>query len=216
MEASFWIERWNQGQIGFHQNKYQEMLVKFFPTFHPSAGQKVLVPLCGKSKDMIWLHEQKLNVHGVELHEGAVKAFFEENGLAEVDKQSDEHFVHYKSQNMTVSCGDFFQLAASEKYDYVYDRASLVALPLQMRKQYAKVVTDALKPGGNYLLLVYEYDQSKMQGPPFSISDTEVYELFGKFFDIKKVDSQTPPESGPRLDELGRFVQNVFLMKKNL
>ncbi len=215
MEASFWIEKWNQGQIGFHQNKYQDKLVKYFPLFQPKAGQKVLVPLCGKSKDMIWLHEQRLQVHGIELHEGAVKAFFEENGFRDVVKKNEQEFVHYDYQNIRVSCGDFFKLNAIGSYDFIYDRASLVALPLEMRKSYAKVVTDALNSGGEYLLLVYEYDQSKMQGPPFSITDSEVHELFGKSFEIKKVDSQKPEEAGPRLDELGRFVQNVFLMKKH-
>lgn len=215
MEASFWIEKWNQGQIGFHQNKYQDKLVKYFPLFRPEAGQKVLVPLCGKSKDMIWLHDQKLQVHGIELHEGAVKAFFEENGFGDVVKKNEQGFVHYDYQNIRVSCGDFFKLNAVASYDFIYDRASLVALPLAMRKDYAKVVTAALKSGGEYLLLVYEYDQSKMQGPPFSITDSEVHELFGKSFEIKKVDSQKPEEAGPRLDELGHFVQNVFLMKKH-
>ena len=215
MEASFWIEKWNQGQIGFHQNKYQDKLVQYFPSFKHEAGQKVLVPLCGKSKDMIWLHDQKLQVHGVELHEGAVKAFFEENGFTDVVKKSEQGYVHYDFQNIRISCGDFFKLNEISTYDFIYDRASLVALPLEMRKDYVKVVTNALKSGGEYLLLVYEYDQSKMQGPPFSINDSEVHELFGKSFHIKKVDSQKPAEAGPRLDELGRFVQNVFLMKKH-
>ena len=41
----------------------------------------ILVTLCGKSLDLLWLCEQGHDVVGVELSEIAVKQLFEENGI---------------------------------------------------------------------------------------------------------------------------------------
>ena len=69
MEKEFWINAWNTGRTAFHQGKFHEKLTEFFPSLKPQKGQRVLVPLCGKSVDMLWLQNQGLSVHGVELHE---------------------------------------------------------------------------------------------------------------------------------------------------
>lgn len=162
MEAQFWKNAWNEGRTGFHLEKFNHKLIQHFPSLNPQPGQKVLVPLCGKTKDLLWLSEQELKVHGVELYEKAVESFFSENDLTP-HKVQDQFFKNYISHNITVSVGDFFKLDAYESYDFVYDRASLVALPASMRKAYAEVVTRALKPGGKYLLIVFELTkQSKI------------------------------------------------------
>ena len=86
MDAAFWIKSWNEGRTGFHQSDFNDKLTGYFPTFRPEKGQKVLVPLCGKSKDLVWLQGQGLCVHGVELHEQAVESFFTENQFDPVQK----------------------------------------------------------------------------------------------------------------------------------
>ncbi len=54
-------------------------LRKFWPGL--AAGSRVLVPLCGKSVDLLWLVGQGCDVTGVELSEIAVRAFFAEAGI---------------------------------------------------------------------------------------------------------------------------------------
>ena len=44
-------------------------------------GVSILVTMCGKSVDMIWLCERGFSVTGVELTEKAVKEFFEDNSI---------------------------------------------------------------------------------------------------------------------------------------
>ena len=48
---------------------------------HPNETSCILVPLCGKSKDLIWLQKHFHQVIGVELVPQAVKVFFEENQI---------------------------------------------------------------------------------------------------------------------------------------
>lgn len=215
MDAQFWIKLWNEGKIGFHQEDYHGKLLEYFPQLHPQAGQKVLVPLCGKTKDLLWLHGLKLHVHGIELHEDAVKSFFSENKLTSVQKTLDQSFINYTYQNIVVSSGDFFKLNEKNVYDFIYDRASLVALPASMRKDYAQIIKQSLKTGGKCLLIVYEYDQDKMDGPPFSVDESEVHALYADQFSVQLLESKCPVNEGARLSSLEESLkQKVYLLEK--
>lgn len=213
MDAQFWINAWNEGRTGFHQSHFHPKMTKFFPMLRPEPGQKVLVPLCGKTRDMIWLHDQKLVVHGYELYEQAVKSFFEENQL-KPELRQDQFYKHYSSGNITVSVGDFFQCNEKESYDLIYDRASLVALPETMRQTYSEVVTKALKPQGKYILIVYEYNQDEMAGPPFSISDEEIRRLYQGNFSISLLESENLSGDNGRLSAVPGIQEKAYLLEK--
>ena len=81
MEIDYWLERWRQKEIGFHQSDINPYLCQYWKELDLSKGSKVFVPLCGKSQDILWLYEQGHNVLGVELSELAVEDFFKENKL---------------------------------------------------------------------------------------------------------------------------------------
>ena len=214
MEAQFWINAWNEGRTNFHKEEFHDKLIQFYPELNVKAGQKVLVPLCGKSKDLLWLHDQGLNVHGLELYQNAVEAFFSENSLEGYNKFQDKDFIQYRYKNIVINCGDFFKLKARNEYDLIYDRASLVALPSEMRKMYAQIVTDALKVGGKYLLIVYEYDQKKLDGPPFSVDADEVHKLYGDNFSIQLKESERPIKENLKLVQHDHFKQTVYILEK--
>lgn len=214
MDTQFWLDKWESGQTGFHKEEYHEKLVQYFPELGPISGQRVLVPLCGKSKDMLWLHNMSLYVHGVELCHDAVEAFFKENDLESPKVEQDKDFKHYIHQNIIISAGNFFSLGSGDQYDYIYDRASLVALPQSMRDDYAKVITQVLKTGGKYLLITFEYDQTKMDGPPFSIDANEVHRLFEDNFTIELKESEQEIEKGPKIQALDSFKQKVYVLTR--
>lgn len=214
MDSQFWINAWNEGRTNFHKQDYHEKLTEYFPQLNPKEGQKVLVPLCGKSKDLLWLHRLNLNVHGIELHDQAVESFFAENGLSSVQKTQDKDFTQYSHKNIVINCGDFFKFNEKNNYDFIYDRASLVALPALMRKDYAQVIKQSLKVGGKYLLIVYEYDQSKLDGPPFSVDANEIHELYEDQFTIKLMESQRLTNEGPRFSALESFKQKIYILEK--
>ena len=214
MDAQFWLNAWDEGKIGFHQPEYNKKLVKYFPQLEPEKGQRVLVPLCGKSKDLLWLHGINLYVHGVELCHDAAKAFFEENELPEPRVSEDSDFKHFTHENIILSCGNFFKLNENDTYDFVYDRASLVALPPEMREDYARVIKQSLKTGGKYLLIVFEYDQELAAGPPFSITPNEIHRLYENEFIITLVESKEEEKASPKFKDLSVFKQKVYILQK--
>ena len=188
MQHSFWINKWENAEIGFHQETFHPAMLKYFPKLEPDSI--VLVPLCGKSKDILWLTGQGYRVLGVELVESAVIEFFEENDLQYRCVQQGE-FSHYFSDELPIQiiAGDFFKLnnAEVELCDALYDRAALVALPFEMRNPYAQQCLNLLKPAAKILLISFSYDQMAMQGPPFSIAASEIQSLWQG--QLKMIDS---------------------------
>lgn len=181
MKPEFWQDRWNKEQIGWHLKTANPHLVKYWPTLNITQGSTVLVPLCGKSLDMRWLEGLGYNVLGVELSEKACKQYFDQMELEpKVSKNASGKFTIYQAGNTQIWCGDLFDLDAADVKDVsaLYDRASVVALPPDMRERYAALLGSLLtKPEG--LVITFDYDQTKMDGPPHSVPDSEVQRLFG-------------------------------------
>lgn len=179
MEAEFWLERWREGRTNFHQSKVMPLLSKHWPKLPVSAGARVLVPLCGKSLDMPWLAAQGFKVLGVELAPQAVEQFFNEHGLEPTVHESTEG-RHYVAGAIEIICGDIFDLDAETiaGCQGVYDRAALIALPVDMRQAYVDHVYGHLPQGCEGLLITLDYPQQQMSGPPFSVPDDEVQALF--------------------------------------
>lgn len=219
MQKDFWIERWQQQQIGFHQAEINRYLLKYWDTVRQkNHNAKVFVPLCGKSTDMLWLQQQGHPVFGVEFSEVAINDFFDENKLAP-EKTKQENFEVYKTENLNILCGDFFHLQQDEVKDcqLVYDRASLVALPEALRSNYADHLTRILPETVRILLITMEYPQTEMQGPPFSVSENEVNQLFGDNFQISKLETFDIYQENPRFQERGltSLLEKVFLLVRN-
>jgi len=130
MEPKFWQERWARNQIGFHLPEVNPYLLRYWPSLTLAQGAKVLVPLCGKSLDLMWLASNGYHVLGVELSEQAVDAFFREQNLT---PRITWHgvFKVYQADLIEIWCGDFFALDAGALADCtaLYDRAALIALP---------------------------------------------------------------------------------------
>lgn len=189
MEADFWHQMWAGGSLGFHQNEINAFLTQHWPQLALQGSERVLVPLCGKSKDMLWLAEQGHSVLGVELSETAVDAFFAENQLAAKPINHD-CFAGAETEAIQLYCGDFFKLSAQDCKDVkaVYDRAAIVALPEAMRQQYVAHLKTILPKGTRYLIVIMDYDQSLMSGPPFSVTEDELRTLFSDFESIEKVE----------------------------
>ena len=179
MDADFWLERWNEGRTHFHQDRVTPLLQKFWPTLSLPAGSRVLVPLCGKSLDMVWLAEQGMRVLGVELSPLAVEQFFSENNLQPAVDHT-EQGTHYTAGNIEIICGDMFKVSAETlaACTGVYDRAALIALPESMRGAYVQHVYGQLDSRYRGLLITLDYPQQEMDGPPFSVQEAEVQALY--------------------------------------
>lgn len=204
MNPEFWHSRWRENQIGFHQSETNKLLMKYWPDICPDAGVQVFVPLCGKSLDMLWLADRGHGVLGVELSEVAVHSFFEENRTVPETGQVDGFTVKSVGR-VALWCGDFFNLEPAHLAGIgaVYDRASLIALPPEMRRSYASQMARIVPPGVPTLLLTVTYDESEIDGPPFSVGDDEVRELYGEHGEVTHLDTRDALKSSPGLQERG-------------
>ena len=175
MEKDFWLKKWIDNDIRFHQSSFHISLEKFGHRF--SKGT-IFVPLCGKSLDMIYLVQKGHKVIGAELSLLACRDFFIENKIPFTEKKEAE-FTIFSSSHVTLYGGDFFKLPSSiwDEITGVYDRAALIALPPDVRKKYAAEFSKA-KNKLETLLIALQYDQSVTSGPPFSVPEEEVRELF--------------------------------------
>ena len=209
MEKQFWHERWQLNEIGFHQNEINTHLESCWQKLQIKAEATVFVPLCGKSRDMLWLLGQGYKVIGIELSQIAVEEFFKENDL-EAKVSSDGEFTCYKTEELTLLCGDFFDLTASNlsSVTAVYDRASLIALPSEMRQKYTQHLNKILPKPTKILLITLEYRQHEMQGPPFSVAEQEVCELFGHRNQIECLANLDVLKENPRFIKRGLTKMN--------
>lgn len=180
MDASFWHERWQRNEIGFHQARPHAALDRFWRGLGLPRGSRVFVPLAGKSLDMLWLAAAGHRVVGIELSPIAVRDFFAEHGLEPFVEQHGELALH-RAGDLELWCGDVFALTPDRlgRVDGAFDRAALVALPAAMRSRYAARLTELLPPRARTLLVTMEYDQRQMPGPPHAVPEDEVRALFG-------------------------------------
>ena len=199
-----WISRWSDNRIGFHQQKINSRLVRLWPTLGLEQGSTVFVPLCGKSLDMIWLGESGHRILGIELSEIACRDFFVENNI-DFHRSASEKFEIYSGGPYTLLQGDLFDLSSSDLIDVeaIYDRASLIALPPVHREAYARHLSAILPVDTKMLLISMDYDETKMQGPPFSVPQSEVTQLFENSFDVKLVAESSGPDIVGNLAERG-------------
>ncbi|MFT3762887.1 MAG: thiopurine S-methyltransferase [Pseudoxanthomonas sp.] len=217
MNPDFWLQRWQDGQIGFHRGEVMPLLQQHWPALGVAASSRVFVPLCGKSLDMHWLAAQGHRVTGCELSPLAVDAFFAEAGLAP-QVETDADGVHHRAGPIDLIRGDVFALtdATLGAMAAVYDRAALIALPPDLRRRYAAEVYGRLPVGCRALLITLEYPQAEMDGPPFSIPREEVQALFAPAWEIELLDRRDILAGEPRFiaDGVTALHTAVYRMRK--
>lgn len=216
MDAAFWHQRWQDNLIGFHQADINPHLQSFWPRLGLRPGDAVFVPLCGKSRDMLWLGARHA-VLGVELSPIAVEAFFTEAGL--VPRQGEEHgFSVCETDRLRLLCGDFFDLVPHqlEGVRGVYDRAALIALPAHLRGRYVSRLNELVPVGAAMLLVTMEYPQAEMDGPPFAVDEAEVHGLFADSWSIQRVYQQDVLASEPKFRQRGlsRLSEKIFVLQR--
>lgn len=201
-----WVQRWHDGNIGFHRSAVHEALLHHWQP----RGHSVLVPLCGKSLDLRWLAEQGHEVVGCELAERAVRDFFAEQGF-DFDVRDDGPLPAFVCRQLPITLyqGDYFDLHTAP-CDALYDRAALVALPPDVRPRYAAHTDALLNERADRVVVTFEYEQAVVAGPPFSVPEDEVARLWPGLECVAQSDvlDDAPPKF--RAAGLTRVIERVW------
>jgi thiopurine S-methyltransferase len=174
MDEHFWHSRWERNDTPFHQAEINPFLMAHFGALALPAGSRVFVPLCGRTRDIHWLLAQGYRVAGAELSAIAIDQLFADLDI-EPHVTTAGPLRRYSADRIDIFVGDIFDLPRGTlgPVDAVYDRAALVALPEPMRDRYAAHLA-AITGRAPQLVIVFEYDQRLLEGPPFAVSGDEV------------------------------------------
>ena len=214
-DNELWQQSWRDRNTDFHQTSVNPHLVKFWSSLGLRPSDRVFVPLCGKSLDLLWLAQQGHTVIGVELSPLAARAFFRENKIQASRRRVGE-FTRWEHGRISILCGDFFQLRAADLGDIaaVFDRASLTALPDEIRGDYLEHLRKILPAACKMLLLTTEEpEEGETQGQAFAVAD-EIASLYTQAFDIElsHVESVFEPNPDPAITQPLRVEQKVYLL----
>ena len=188
-----WLSRWQEGRIGFHQDEANELLIRFWPRLIPEPSVSVLVPLCGKSRDMTWLHQRGHAVLGVELTKIACTAFFEEQGFPYVVESTGSHELYVgtgEAEGIRIFCGDLFTLPPQmvSTVGAWYHRAAIVALPPEIQRRYVDWLSVVLGSRSIGFMLTFDYPRGVRTGAPYPVGFADVQSLFQDTHEVVLLD----------------------------
>jgi thiopurine S-methyltransferase len=181
---------------------------------------------------MAYLTSFSREVVGVEGVRLALEEFAQEHPELEVvgptsDETTTDGFERYRGQGVTLLKGDYFNLDSTKtegKFGLIYDRASMVAIEPNLREAYVDILGDLLGPGGKVLLVVLERkgtEEAMKLGPPYSIPDSTVREIFGNRDWVESIQLleqsdqlQRKPEDKERYPDLDHLFENVYVVLK--
>ncbi len=185
MDRQYWLNAWSKsGEPGWQQSDVHEALQSHWV----ADDTRVFVPLCGRSPDLAWLHQIGHEVIGVELSEAAVAQFFNEQQLDCSISHSDD-FTVYAADQYQIYVGDFFSLRGDnlKGVKKVYDRAAMVAMSGEWRHKYVRHLQSIVPAVAEYLVILLEYDQAQMNGPPFSVPESAFRECFDSSYEVRLI-----------------------------
>lgn len=189
MNPDYWHKSWQENKTAWYQKKANPFLVRYFQELSLPKNSRIFVPLCGNSIDIVWLLSQGYKVVGIDLSEIAIRQLFQELSV-EAKASPIAKLTHYAATDIDIFVGNIFDLSKDliGTVDAIYDRAALVALPEDMRREYRAHLLE-ITARAPQLLLTFSYDQNLMDGPPFSIDKEKVHQHYQENYNLKFLES---------------------------
>lgn len=205
----FWTSVWEEGAIRFHQQNYNAQMMHFFDSID-LKDKSVLIPLAGKTKDILYFLEKGAHVTAVEFYEGAVIDFFKENHLSYTREGN-----IFKGQHIHFHACDFFELKTSRPFDVMYDRASQVVFSKETRDRYYSHVATLIDKKTLLYLGAINHKGPDDYGPPYKISVDEVkkyYEQMGISLFVESIKKEVPSE---KMQSFGILEFETYFLANN-
>ncbi|EDV20859.1 uncharacterized protein TRIADDRAFT_60802 [Trichoplax adhaerens] len=162
-----WEKMWNDGQLGSMTSKFHPMMVKFHEMIIQSdRHNRVFVPLCGNSLDLLWLARKGCSVVGSECVAFACQNFFTENQIPYEIRALDGidgNVYCSKDEKLDIrifQC-DHYQLSpriVGYPLDSVWDRGAFNSVPMKRRAEYVQHMSTLLTSSATVLVAVSEYE----------------------------------------------------------
>ena len=215
MDKSLWIQMWKNAQTGFHLDQVNPLLEKHASSLELTPNDRVFVPLCGKSLDLVYLLKSNFKVIGIELSPFAIEQFFKTHALNPINRVTGELIAH-ECGNLTIFEGDYYALNPETvgPFEAIYDRAALIAMPPNAQQQYVDHLLKLSDRKTPILLITLDYEPLAMAGPPFATPDTQVRRLFSEGYSIQMLQSEDVLEKNLKFKSRGLtwLKENVWLI----
>ncbi len=213
MDNEFWHKRWAENRIGFHLLDVNEKLKTHWEALSPLQHESVLVPLCGKSEDLVWLARRHDEVVGIELSEIAVRAFFSEHFYLPTVSRLNAEVKLYQFDEIKLYQGDFFTAPLSA-CPLVYDRGALISLSDAMRSSYVERLLSLTSEGGRILLITLSYPDDGSKTPPFSVDEQSVRTLFSSCKKVRLLAEDANAMRPAKAKDFSYFTEQIWLIEK--
>lgn len=98
-------------------------------------------------------------------------------------------------------------------FDAIWDRGSFQAINPHQRKDYALFIQRSLLAQGDYLLSVSEYDDPRMPGPPFSVKEGVIQQIFPMYkYQVLQSDEAVMEVKGIKV----QMTYKIYALKQTL
>ena len=82
MSTDWQKDWWEKDHIPFHREDTHPYLMEYLDLLKLEKGANILVPLCGKTVDMIFLRDKGFNVFGADISPTALEQFSNEQNIS--------------------------------------------------------------------------------------------------------------------------------------
>ncbi len=175
-DPAFWDQRYASGPVPWDHRGVPVRFAEFLAR-QPTGG-RAFVPGCGAAYEVRALHDAGWSVLGLDFSAGAVA-----QARTVLGSCADR-----------VRCGDVFATATDlGRFDLVYERTFLCALPPRLHAAYAARMADLLVPGGR--LAGFFFHAPEEEPPPYPLTRTQLTALLEPAFSV--VETRDVPDSLP-------------------
>jgi len=157
-----WEALYQQGDTGWDRGTISPALQYWLDRGDLKAGQRILIPGCGRGYEVIALAKLGFDVTALDLAPSAIDAV--------------KHGLQEAGVSATLVCSDLFDYQPKQHFDAIYEQTCLCALPVERRKDYEQCLFEWLKPKG--VLCLSMMQTGEQGGPPFHCDWLDMKALF--------------------------------------
>jgi SAM-dependent methyltransferase len=165
-----WEARYQSGDMPWEKGEPAPGLVDFLAGQVELPRGLVAVPGCGTGHDVRAWARAGFEAWGIDVAPSAIQR--SEQRTAEAGLKA--RFV----------LGDFLADPPPQTFDWLFEHTCFCAIPLSRRDDYLQAVLRWLKPEGQFLGV--HYMLSPGDGPPFGVTQQELWERFSPHFELKQ------------------------------